>query len=274
MVPQILLSLAQVKFSHVVCLDEPIDKDLHAVKEVYRRMEEPYVITSFNNSRIKEHMDSHGAVGLDGKRYNSHTEALQGLTQYEIEGAIDEFNNYSKLLVGAAPSVLYLLNSISNYCGMGLPREETKAYEAQEGLTIVEKYGYRQTHMVEQLHKQCNKTDHYVIGVLGASHFNVSAKLRDLGMTVKDYYIADYIPFKDIGDVCTRVDPDNEICKDYVPFQGTIYEFHNAITEDGAYGKIFHETYKEIIGQIITEENTVACGLICKIIRFFEHYIQ
>jgi hypothetical protein len=276
MVDRILLKLTRANFSPVVCLDEPVDESIHFIREVYRRrMEDSYVITSLDDSRIKEHMNSHGAAGLDGKIYNSYTEALQGLTQFEIELAIEEFQDHFRGLVIAAPTTLDLLNKInSNYCGMGLPRYERKAYEAQEGFTVVEKYKYRQTHMVEQLYNQCNKIDDYVIGLLGASHFDVAAKLRDLGKEVKDYYIAEYVPSREVYDVCTRVDPDNEICKDYAPFQGTVYEFHNAITKQDAYEKIFYETYNEIIDQIITEENTVACGLTCKIMKFFEYYLQ
>jgi hypothetical protein len=93
-------------------------------------------------------------------------------------------------------------------------------------------YDVRSIHMAHQLKEQCIKGSEYVVGLLGASHFDVAGYLRTAGLEVQDFYIVD-TPVEsnnydesDISDICMRQDPSNKICTKYEPFQGTIYDLY------------------------------------------------
>jgi hypothetical protein len=242
---KVLLKLKQKSYNPTVCLEEAIES-IDGIKQTYTDgmnnmlYQTNNLIKSFNDDRIKSHINQAGAMGFDGRLYGSYEAAKKGLSRAEKKVNVDQMNDFYLNMVASLKATLDLLDSVSNYCAMDVTNN--KKDELHKSSPILEGYKRRSTYMAEQLHKQCDSTDDYVMGLLGSDHFDIGHKLRKAGVKIQDYYIINYTYSPTPGDICMRQDRTNKICKEYPPFKGVVYDLMYSIdTEDSSYEKIIKQ---------------------------------
>lgn len=103
--------------------------------------------------------------------------------------------------------------------------------------------------MAFQLQEQCSKNTDYVLGLVGADHYDVASHLRLAGLKVQEFYITEspiQASSQELGDLCIRnLSSSKEICKDYPTFQGTVYDL---------YSNPGLNPYNDIINQILVTD--------------------
>lgn len=241
---KVLLRVKQENYNPIFAFEEAVGQNIGSLKSVYRsgknmmHFNAKNLVKSFEDSRVRQDIDTHGITDFNGNRYDSYAQAKRGLSQPEKKAVVDQLNDYFLRMAESFEATLDLLDSVDNYRGIDITNDEKT--ELHSRMPMHEAQRQRSIYMADQLYKQCDNTSDYVMVLLGANHFDVAHKLRELGLEVKDYYVVGIAPSQEPGDVCTRGDSNNRICDDYPTFNGTVYDLR-IDTELDAYDGIIEQ---------------------------------